>query len=99
MTLHDLAARLADWHRAKYGDRPVQFDRTVLKLYEEFGELALALECSPSEFATEAADVVIVLFHLVRGRGVSLAAAIERKLAVIEERLTNPNAGREVHHG
>ena len=95
LTFAELERRCADWHEKKYGHRSAAGPRTFAKLAEEFGELAEAWNDRDADaLAIEAADMVIVLIHFVRGAGRSLSAALVSKLAVIEERLTNPQAGR-----
>lgn len=88
-TIEAFEKRLTAWHVKKYGDRPVNGPRTFAKLAEEFGELAEAWNrADANSLAIEAADMVIVLFHFVRGAGRSLAAALLAKASIIEERLT-----------
>jgi NTP pyrophosphatase (non-canonical NTP hydrolase) len=95
-TLAAVERRLAEWHLRKYGPAPVDLARTVAKLGEEFGELCRAFLRGGKAIGREAADMVFVLFHLVRGCGYSLTAAVNEKIPVIERRLTDPSAGREL---
>ncbi len=86
--MDDTESRLADWHRRKYGGRPVDVQRTAVKAMEEMGELARALlRGDDANAREEAADVAITLTHLVRGLGGSLREEVERKRVVIEARL------------
>ena len=88
MTIEDLEIRLANWHRQRYGDKPVDLLRTCIKAQEELGELARAILRGDNENACEeAADVAITLVHLVRGMRGSLFAQMETKTEVIEARL------------
>lgn len=92
----DLEARLADWHRRKYGDGPVKIDKTFLKAVNEMGELAEALLAGDAaNVIEEAADVAITLAHLVRGLGGSLTWAMAAKLDVLFQRLVT---GKEPKH-
>lgn len=100
-TLYDFEKWCADWHMRKYGRDRINVPATFAKIAEEFGELAEAWNAgnkddseAPEKLAIEAADMVIVLFHFVRGSGVSLADALIKKASVIERRLTDPNYGR-----
>ncbi len=95
MTLSQLEYRLATWHKAAFPGG-VDVWRTLGKAVAELGELADAIESeqSPYLIADEAADVVFCLFFLCMGLGVSLGHEIHEKLAIIEARLTDPNAGR-----
>jgi NTP pyrophosphatase (non-canonical NTP hydrolase) len=101
-TLYNFEKWCADWHFRKYGRGSINAPATFAKIAEEFGELAEAWnaggrdDASAERLATEAADMVIVLCHFVRGSGASLADAIIKKASVIERRLTDPNFGREV---
>lgn len=101
-TLYNFERWCADWHMRKYGGKTTNGPRTFAKIAEEFGELAEAWNAGhelddegAKKLAIEAADMVIVLFHFVRGFGVSLADAIIKKASVVERRLTDPNFGRE----
>lgn len=101
-TLYEFERWCADWHMRKYGGDTVNGPRTFAKIAEEFGELAEAWNAgyelnqeAADKLANEAADMVIVLFHFVRGSGASLADAIIRKASVIERRLLEPNHGRD----
>lgn len=95
-TLTSVERRLKEWHLAKYGDRPVDVLRTLAKLGEEYGELCRAVLRGHRAAGQELADMVFVLFHLARGLGLSLTDAINEKLPIVEQRLIDPNAGREV---
>ena len=92
---HDIEQRLKEWHNRKYGP-DVNIPATYKKLLEEVGELGEALMAGSSiDIDEEAADVAIVLIHLLRGSaGMSLAGAILRKLPVIEERLEMMEQGQ-----
>jgi NTP pyrophosphatase (non-canonical NTP hydrolase) len=79
-TLAAVERRLAEWHLRKYGPAPVDLARTVAKLGEEFGELCRAFLRGGKAIGREAADMVFVLFHLVRGCGYSLTAAVNEKI-------------------
>lgn len=84
----DLESLLADWHKCRYGLRPVDIKATLIKAGEEFGELCRAvLKDDHANAREEAADVAIVLTHLVRGMGGSLADEMWKKLKVIFRRL------------
>lgn len=100
-TLYDFELWCADWHIRKYGRAAINAPATFAKIAEEFGELAEAWNAgdkdtpgSAEKLAIEAADMVIVLHHFVRGSGASLADALMKKASVIERRLTDPNFGR-----
>jgi NTP pyrophosphatase (non-canonical NTP hydrolase) len=82
----DLEERIADWHEARFGHRGIDWHRIVLKLMEEHGELGEAIR-DKSNIAEEAADVAILLTHICRGVGTTLAAEMEKKLATLWERL------------
>lgn len=93
---NNLEPLLADWHRRKYGDRPVDIQRTLAKAMEELGELARGiLRGDVANAKEEAADVAITLTHLVRGLGGSLAEEVAKKYRVIEERLAGKLLERE----
>jgi NTP pyrophosphatase (non-canonical NTP hydrolase) len=101
-TVYNFERWCADWHTRKYGRVAINAPKTFAKIAEEFGELAEAWNAAgpdvpdaAEKLAIEAADMVIVLFHFVRGSGVSLADALVKKASVIERRLTDPEFGRE----
>lgn len=103
MELQYLESKLAEWHLRKYGRIHALPHRTLAKLVEEFGEFCRALnqiEDVPTTqqveaVGLEAADILFVLIHLVRNVGASLTGAVTTKIAIIFDRLTDPNAGRE----
>jgi len=89
--LRELQQRLEEWHRKKYGAGPVNMGRTLAKLCEELGELAEAINRDLRQCAgMEAADMVFVLFHIVRACGEDFADHLEAKLEIIEARLNYP---------
>lgn len=89
-TFADLEQRLAAWHKRNFpGGVPSQ--RSYVKAMEEMGELAAELliiwqKGRQERAITEAADVAIVLAHLVRGLGGNLFDAMERKLSECERK-------------
>lgn len=88
MSMEDLEADLATWHSRRYGGNPVDLLRTLVKAQEELGECARAiLRGEKSEAREEAADVAIVLVHMVRGLGGSLFEEMKAKHQIIEARL------------
>ena len=93
MTLDELDTRLDLWHSTKYPN--VWWPRTFLKLGEEYGEFSEALRKENiQEASLEAADIIFILFNLIRHLGGDLPKALVQKLVIIEARLTDPNAGR-----
>jgi NTP pyrophosphatase (non-canonical NTP hydrolase) len=90
MHIKDLEAATAKWHGRKFAHGQVVLADTLEKLGEEYGELQGAMWRSDC-FGTveEAADMVIVLTHIVRYYGGigSLETAIKKKLAEINRRL------------
>lgn len=84
-SIQSLEERLVAWHRHAY-PHGININATFIKAAEEFGELAEAL-LGTDNAIEEAADIAIVLTHLVRGLGGNLFAAMQAKLAVIERRL------------
>ena len=85
-----LEKRLAAWHRRKFGPGGVLVEVTLVKAMEEMGELARAILAGDTGNAREeAADIAIVLVHLVRGLGGSLHDEMEKKAAVIDRRLVH----------
>jgi phosphoribosyl-ATP pyrophosphohydrolase/predicted RNA-binding Zn-ribbon protein involved in translation (DUF1610 family) len=94
--LAQIETRLKAWFAAKYpeGADLLQF---TAKVMEEWSELLKAHhEGRERPILEESADVVIVLANMVRtmGHGLSLFTEVERKLAIVERRLTDPNYGR-----
>lgn len=103
MTLARLESLLVEWHHARYGPRVpspaaphgVLLIPTAEKLVEEARELREAFERQDYDaMAVEAADIIFVLFHLIRGVGRSLPDAVIAKLFVIDRRLADPDFGR-----
>lgn len=103
MTLTELERYYADWHGKKYGRRDpapycpngVILPASYAKLLEEVGELGEALMKEDKDaVAIEAADVIGILFNLVRGVGRSLPAAITAKLDVLYKRLDDDAGNR-----
>lgn len=87
--IHDLEAELAEWHVKRYGDRPVDIDKTIRKMVEEFGELARAIGKDDKPNAIEeAGDLVMVCVHIVRALGGKLGGQILDKLGTITQRLS-----------
>ena len=74
-----LEQQVADWHEKRYG--AVKVGPTTRKLGEEYGELMEALLSGDLDrIEEEAADVALVLTHIVRGvSGGSLSACMARK--------------------
>lgn len=65
--MSDLEQLLAEWHEKRFG-RSVNLPATIRKLGEEFGELAEAMAIGgETEIVNEAADMALVLCHIVRG--------------------------------
>lgn len=99
-SLAQLAEYLSWWHRARYGLHPVHLHATALKLQEEVGEVSRAMlkmrasSGTGADVVEELADTVMVCFHLARGIGKDLGAAILKKLHVNVKRLDDPNYGR-----
>jgi len=82
----DMEERIAQWHYIEHGP-DVDAGKTFRKLCEEVGELGEALMLhskNPAHVAEEAADVAIVLSHIVRAAGSTLFLQMERKLTVLE---------------
>lgn len=73
-----LEEQVAEWHDKRYG--PVNTGPTVRKLGEEYGEFMEALLSGDlHRIEEEAADVALVLTHIVRGEsGGSLSACMAR---------------------
>lgn len=105
VSMQDLAVLLRRWHEKKYGASPASLRvvETLLKTNEEVGELNEAFRVwveAPTNHpriaeleravGEEAADVVMVLFHLCRKMGMALENAILKKLQVIFDRLHEP---------
>ena len=91
-----LEVQLEEWHRRRYGET-VDVSGTYRKLLEEVGELGEALLLDDYEkIEEEAADVGIVLTHLLRGATAgSLVRAMEGKTEEIERRLTSDGKSEE----
>ncbi len=92
-----LEKKLAEWHDKKYGKESRDVlrmgNRTVFKAVEELGELTKALLRNDVKNAREeAADVAIVLVHLVRMMGSSLHEEMKRKYKIIMKRLAKAKA-------
>ncbi len=89
MMRHDqIEYNLADFHRRKYGKKPVDLQRSLVKLMEEAGELARAILKGDIENAREeVADVAIICTHIARGLETSLFAEIVKKYHILEKRL------------
>ena len=103
--LSTVSALLRKWHEAKYGIDMPNPVLTQLKAGTEMGELCEAFgayvkgtvdhaDCHQlaMHVAEEAADVVIVLWHLVRSLGLDLAAEILHKIQTIFDRLEKVSA-------
>jgi NTP pyrophosphatase (non-canonical NTP hydrolase) len=87
--LPKLETQLASWHARRFGRADVNLPATLAKAVEEMGELSRAmLSANKANAREEAADVAIVLVHLVRGLGGSLCDEMQKKAWVIEKRLT-----------
>lgn len=88
MRLDQLEFRLADWHNRKYGNKPVDLQKSLVKLLEEAGELAKAILKGDIDNAREeVADVAIICTHIARGLEASLFIQMIAKYHVLEERL------------
>lgn len=104
ISLDTLAQALQLWHETRYGRRKpgedcphgVTLSATLIKFEEEVQEFRKAFaDRKPEDVAEEAADVIFVLFHLVRGVGAGLPGAMASKLNVIFRRLQDDAAGRK----
>jgi NTP pyrophosphatase (non-canonical NTP hydrolase) len=88
MTVEQFADLLAAWHVRKFGERPVSLPATYRKFCEEVGELGEALiRGDIGQVREEAADCMIVLFHIMRGAEGDAADELRRKAGVIDQRL------------
>lgn len=102
-SLGTLEERLAAWHSKAYPRKldvrcpaGVMTTETYNKAESEWDELYEAWrKGDEDQIAIEAADVVICLFHFVRGFGRSLGDAILAKVDIIEKRLVDPQYGRK----
>ncbi len=89
--LRVLQREFDQYQNAAFGARPPRF--YALELAGETGELANLEKkewrdapVPQDRFRDEAADVCIALLNYSNARGVDLASAVRRKMAVIEER-------------
>lgn len=89
--LRSLQAEFMRYQDAAFPSRPPRF--FALELAGETGELAnlekkvwKGREVPAAAIADEAADVFIALVNFANSRGIDLAAAVDAKMHVIEER-------------
>ena len=94
--LRTLQTEFRRYQKDAFPERPPRF--FALELAGETGELAnlekkvwKGREVARAAFDDEAADVCIALLNFANSRGIDLAAVVERKMRIIDEkRLTEP---------
>lgn len=88
MRYDQIEHKLADFHRRRYDNKPVDLQRSCVKLLEEAGELARAILKGDIENAKEeCADVAIIVSHICRGLKASLFDEMIAKYHILEKRL------------